>query len=486
MFTIGVEFLMGRAIISRWDNREEPEWPPHPDRVFMALAAAWGESGENDGQRAALEWLESLGPPMIDVSLQASYRTPYTSYVPVNDDESPMGKKGPHVAMGSMPIGRNRQPRHFPTAVPESPRFFLSWEGEIPESLRDSMDRLCSMATYFGHSSTPVRIWVDDRAPTPTLIPDNHRASHRLRVTTPQRLNYLKSRHAAGLRPQSSVWQGYAEPKPIREVPAFEGPFDPGLWILRQVGGRRFGLESCGLIANAIRGTLMSRHGDNAPEWISGHATDRSPSKQPRPAFLPLAFVGHEHADGHLLGIAIALPREFEQQEKFYRLLTKHDEREFDGVSAPFFGLTVKNPQLEDREIGTLELELDERIESRRPQTLRSQVWTGDSATWRTVSPIILPQFPRRGLTADEIVAQACLDSGYPEPERVRTSFAPLIPGVPHSRAFHVKPRQGRPPRPLIHAEIAFAVPVQGPVVIGAGRYAGYGMCRPLTEEASS
>jgi CRISPR-associated protein Csb2 len=40
MFALGAELLMGRAIITRWDNREEPEWPPHPDRVFMALVAA--------------------------------------------------------------------------------------------------------------------------------------------------------------------------------------------------------------------------------------------------------------------------------------------------------------------------------------------------------------------------------------------------------------------------------------------------------------
>ena len=66
-----------------------------------------------------------------------------------------------------------------------------------------------------------------------------------------------------------------------------------------------------------------------------------------------------------------------------------------------------------------------------------------------------------------------------PSPVAVRVSFAPLMRGVPHSRAFHVKPRQGRPPRPLTHAEIEFPVPVRGPVLIGAGRYSGYGACRP-------
>ena len=110
MFALGIELLMRRAIISRWDNREETEWPPHPDRIFMAFVAAWGEAGEDLDQLAALEWLERLGPPMLEVPPKLSERSSFTTYVPVNDDSSPVGKKGPFGAMGRMPIGRNRQP----------------------------------------------------------------------------------------------------------------------------------------------------------------------------------------------------------------------------------------------------------------------------------------------------------------------------------------------------------------------------------------
>ena len=65
MFALGVELLMHRAVVMRWGSREEPEWPPHPDRAFMALVAAWGESGEDPSERAALEWLESQPSPAI-------------------------------------------------------------------------------------------------------------------------------------------------------------------------------------------------------------------------------------------------------------------------------------------------------------------------------------------------------------------------------------------------------------------------------------
>jgi CRISPR-associated protein Csb2 len=92
MFAIGVELLMGRAIVTRWGSRQEPEWPPHPDRVFMALVAAWGECGEAPDEKAALHWLESLSSPSLRVSTEAVARTSCTSYVPVNDDSSPITK----------------------------------------------------------------------------------------------------------------------------------------------------------------------------------------------------------------------------------------------------------------------------------------------------------------------------------------------------------------------------------------------------------
>ena len=476
MFALGIELLMRRAIITRIDNREEPEWPPHPDRVFMSLVAAWGECGEDADQRAALVWLEQLIAPALAVPLNVSERASFTSYVPVNDDSSPMGK-GPYGAMGSMPFGRNRQPRRFPAVVPESPIFFLKWEADLPANLWAAMEQVCSSVTYLGHSATPVRVWIAEETPDSTLVPNAGRATEHLRMFGPGRLEYLRNRFSAGIRPQPALWQGYAPPGIEPEIPYFPGPYDPGLLVLRQVGGRRFGLESCGIVADAIRKELMRRHGPTAPEWLSGHTADGSPSRLPRAAYIPFGFVEHEHADGHLLGIAVAMPRDFTFADMFVELLTKHSDSEHEGL--PYLAIKVTNPHLENREVGELQLEMDDRPERSRQQSLQVGKWIGPSKIWRTIAPVMLPQFPRRGLTSEDVVAQACLDAGYPEPETVRVSFAPLSVGVPHSRAFHIKPRQGRPPRPLIHAEIEFPVPVLGPVLIGAGRYAGYGACRP-------
>jgi len=487
MFALGIEMLMRRALITQWDNREEPEWPPHPDRVFMAFVAAWGEAGEDSDQRAALEWLEELGPPAIAAPLETSSRTSFTSYVPVNDDSSPMGKKGPYGPLGSVPIGRNRQPRHFPVIVPDSPTLYLRWEDvDASASLRPALEHLCGLVTYLGHSASPVRAWVEDNPPQPNLVPADNRAIVHLRIFGPGRTAYLKNRFEAGLRPHPSQWQGYAPPGPEEDT-VQESPFDPALFIFQQmVGGRRFGLESCGIVAQAIRRELARRHGPNAPEWIIGHARDGTTSNHPRPAYLPLGFVGHEHADGHLLGVALVIPRDFEHTELLFELLGQHDGNNPHGTEpgVPYLSLGVKNPQLEDREVGHLYLELDERPERQRPLTLRSFSWTRPALVWRTVTPLILRQFPSLGLTAEELVAQECVNSAYPKPLAVRVSLAPLILGVPHSRAFEMKARRGRPSRPLTHAEIEFPVPVRGPVMIGPGHHAGYGACRPEETES--
>ena len=482
MFALGVELLMRRTIITRWGSREEPEWPPHPDRVFMALVAAWGESGEDPDQRAALEWLEQQQPPAMSVSLAKSVREPFTTYVPVNDDASPIGKKGPFGPMGSLPIGRNRQPRHFPAAVPESAEFFLCWETDLPTKLRASLDAICGRVTYFGHSATPVRVWVENCPPEPNLIANDERGTYRLRAFGPGRVAYLKSRFDAGIRPEPSAWQGYLAKKPddLRR-PVHDGPFDPDLFVLRQVGGRKVGLDSSGIIAGVLRDTLMERFGANAPEWISGHDADGAPSQRIRLAYLPLGFVGHEHADGRLLGIALTVPRDFADADELFFLLTRHREPEHEGV--PYLGLGVKNSHRGRREIGNLELELDQRPESMRQATLRLPTWIGPACKWKTVTPIVLPQFPRRGIEPEDVIAKACAQAGYPEPIAVRASFAPLLAGVPHSRSFPAVAHDGCPPRPWTHAEIEFPAPLCGPVLIGAGRYRGYGACYPVQGE---
>jgi len=53
--------------------------------------------------------------------------------------------------------------------------------------------------------------------------------------------------------------------------------------------------------------------------------------------------------------------------------------------------------------------------------------------------------------------------------------------GVPPVRAFQTR-RVGIPPRLASHALLVFPEPVRGPVLLGAGRYFGLGLFRPLPD----
>ncbi|HQR08945.1 MAG TPA: type I-U CRISPR-associated protein Csb2 [Gemmatales bacterium] len=477
MFSLRVELLLPRAIMTRPEDRESAEWPPHPDRVFMALAAAWGESGEESAGKAALEWLEGLPAPKLAIALEYAERTSFTTYVPVNDDSSPIGKKGPFGQLGTVPLGRNRQPRSFPAAVPYSPVFHLLWDADAPAPVQAGITELCRYITYLGHSASPIRMDVSSDAVPPTLIPAERGMP--LRVFGRGRLAELKQRYGAGLRPTPSRWQKYASPVVNDNAGVIAGPFDPALFVFRVAGGRRWGLESCGLLAKTVRDTLMSRHVANPPEWLSGHAPN-GVSKLDRPAYLPLAFAGDAHADGHVLGMAIAIPAQFEHTEKLFELLCMHGVAELD-EQTPFLALQVTHPQFGN--VGHCTLEFDDRPDRLRSHlNLRTATWTRPAHRWVTVTPIVLPQFPRRQLRPEDVVRSAIVEAGYPEPASVRVSAAPMLSGVPHARAFHVKHREKRPPRPLIHAEIEFDQPVRGPVIVGSGRYLSFGFCRPQGE----
>ena len=84
-FGIEVNFLTGRYVATFHNDRRQPEWPPHPARLFSALVATWADADEPDrSEREALEWLEAQGHPAIAASC-AVPRKVVSHFVPVND-----------------------------------------------------------------------------------------------------------------------------------------------------------------------------------------------------------------------------------------------------------------------------------------------------------------------------------------------------------------------------------------------------------------
>lgn len=503
MIAIGLRFLAGRIVATHPADRERAEWPPHPDRVFMALVAAWGTSDRLPKEADALRWLESLGAPELvasheadDETSEVTRREVVTSYVPVNDTElsSRSSKKPPSDAqitagLGLLPEKRLRQARHFPAVTPKSDCVLLRWPAAEANGHIISLDRLCRKVTYLGHSSSPVQCWLvtDPATVQPaTLVPVPNRAGTlRLRVPATGRFDDLEARFAAGLRPNSSGWAAYAPPRPpMPKTPRVETCFDPRLFVLRQTDGPCYGLASTLLLTRVLRDTVMSRytaiHKTPTPEWISGHASGGKRSETDHLGFVPLPHIGREHADGHLLGLALAVPRNVPDEE----------------VSRAFRGVLVSGDESAEPvelrlvlgKAGALTLELDDR--PNRPVALQSEIWTADTGParrWATVTPIAFDRHPKGKdpwVEIENAVRAAAIRVGVGDVlESVTLSPVSLFVGAPTNRGFPNLQRKSGGNVHHTHAVLTFRDPVVGPLLLGAGRYRGYGFCRPLRSE---
>jgi len=519
MLTLAIRYLNGWAMAAADGARKEKaEWPPHPDRVFMALAAAWFETGEDPLEGEALRWLEALPPPAI-AATDATTRTGVTSYVPVNDAR--MGRKAPSnddlgklkdAGLAVLPEYRGRQPRGFPVAIPHDPVIHIIWQNADPEPHREALERLTAKITHIGHSASLVQAWLADEQIMPTLVPTEGVAPHRLRISSPGRLDALARAcnrdevlaHAAltaqldelkgkekkqmkdriveqfgnrppvSLRPLPGRWQGYRAPQaPVSAVAG--SVFDPQLIVL-SIRGRRLSLPATLKLTEALRGTLMSRCAEQPPpEWLSGHREDGTPSSDPHLGLMPLPFVATEHADGRIMGLALALPRDVNPREAA-RCLEPF-------LRAPDTGLPSSHRLFDGR---WLECNIEVETRERPPVSLSLRTWTRPSRTWTTVTPVVLDRHfsgKDKWKQATESVKVACERIGLPRPREVLLHPVSLAEGVPHAREFPNLIRKadgGR--RYHSHAVILFDEPVTGPLLIGAGRFRGYGLCLPMDE----
>jgi CRISPR-associated protein Csb2 len=503
MIAIGIRYLCGWSMATEHHDYERPEWPPHPDRVFMALVAAhkttaWDPSVAAS-EREALAWLEQQGLPGIQAS-PAVARTVTKSYVPVNDTGLPSasgeeaigdeykdwaGKK-----LGLLPAHRNRKGRVFPVCVPESDTVHLIWPDADPSpSIRDALSSLCRKVTNVGHSASLVQAYLEDQPLRPTHMPDRRNGTVHLRVTGAGRLAELEARYLAGLDARDP--RGNRRPRVLRPSPAPTEPyricreeggwercpeaetgvFSPHLVVFRLEGERPVPITGTLRVVEAFRGLLMSKVA-SLPEWLSGHKPGGEPSQSPHAAILPLANVGFPHSDGRIFGLGLALPRAI-GFEALGDVLGSFVLDEFKRAQRHRLVLGRQ---------GAWDVAVD--MSDVSPVTLRPETWTHAARKWGTVTPIVLDRHPKRNDDENEFMEATIADSveriGLPRPLVVVTMCVSPHPGVSHQGEFPALKRKGGSARRHTHAVLVFDRPVAGPLLVGAGRYRGYGLLRQL------
>jgi CRISPR-associated protein Csb2 len=533
-FALAMEYLTGYAVATDPANREKPEWPPHPARVFMALAAAHFETDDSpenkQAERAALEWLAALDPPALALPEQAmpAYASPresLTVYVPVNDA----------TGIETLPAKRPRQPRMFTRVfVGNDPiRFIWSTEGDSPENL-DALELLCRKVTRIGHSSSLVWVRLERNftAASITHEPREDSLENRLRITSGGALDRLKQAYnadniqtyqefegrisaakskkdtkatqqeiserfpmgrPASQRPLFSISRGYGALRPAHSDVA-SSPFDPNLLVLKEADDspHSFGLESTLLITQALRGLIQKKCGTKpVPDWVSGHDGPDGPKLadgRGHIALIPLPFVQEwrpnerQYADGHIMGVAIVIPHEVPARERakvFAKML--FDEK-------------TNEPNLLPLKLGRAgEFHVQRETSFSPKRNLQPMTWTRASRRWASATPVVLDRIPKtdrldRQAWNEEvagIICSSCTNQKLPEPISVRIEKNPLFVGSLRARPGQGGFPQFRPGTFQVHVAIDFDVEVQGPILLGAGRFFGYGLCRPMHGEAS-
>jgi len=414
MVIIRVDFLRGAYVAADPTTPTATEWPPAPARVFAALVAGACAIGADPEPLTALE-----SAPEIRFG-KASAAPGTINYVPAAYIKS----------------GRPNREIRRPQMVSIDAPVFYAWNADID---RHWLNPVLNAVTYLGRAESPVRLALVEELPEmPHHLAPDPLGGELLRVPQAGWLSTLQALYGSRAR-AVAPYLGYLDPRE---------QFAPSPW------GELFALRvspaelrDAVRLGEALRAATMSHAPERMSPVLHGHAP------VPHAAWLTLPNIGHDHADGRVLGLGMLLPREVSEADRT------------EAVSA--LAQVARTGEAGD-------------VRVRRPAEhehvpggLTYRGWGRRSKSWTTATPIVLERHPRRGQSIASLIADTCERWGYPRPAAVEVSQYSRLRGVPPARAF--RPRKGGR---WTHATLHWDQPVAGPVLLGRDQHFGLGLCQ--------
>lgn len=483
---------------------EESDWPPAPSRAFQALVnaslgASLAERADDLASiRGALLWLEQLVPPQVEFpGLSNSKDKESGRSSPVNFQVAlPLNNKGKKGLLShGFQLAPLRRISVFDGGMGD--RVFqihytwvLDQHDSIPlETLREMAARI----SYFGRAEDRAAASFEcmDELPSPqngsvVWIPGN--SGTRLATPRPYSLQELETRFHLKLPPRvrrpntSSCFSS----QPYRHVDIIEFPQPVKVCVVEVVNTDDDVMAFDCLYADKYRAQVRNaicslfekiRWTDKALacELITGHAAG-TPSRQPHLAIVPLPSIRRDGvADGQIRRFALLGYSSFENQPPALEI--------YDTLF---------------RSIGELPMKQDGQptgcLLRRRPSVNDDKVWAtyhSISATWTTVLPVILRskfdvpasldgnmRRQRMSLEVTKLIHRALRLQGIPSEviaaTAIQVTHSPMIAKTHRAEAYRHEGSAFR-----THVRLSFPCEVQGPVIIGDGRYSGAGLCFP-------
>jgi CRISPR-associated protein Csb2 len=466
---IKVTFLAGT-----YHARRE-EWPPAPTRLYQALVAAshYGAHGRmHETERdAAFRWLEVQPPPVIVAGPSAYGCTNVASYVPDNDNR--IGE--PHKCTGAKSLATH--------VVAPNSSVLYRWRVNADDAKHaDVIAAMASLVTQLGRTVDSVfvhgQILTDVPVERIAIGDDREVFFPRLIVgsawSAPS-AGYLHHCQQRYPRSVSAMPPDYTVTRQVdyRTSRAVEAPPIAVVEMLRPRSDRWLAFDprnlryAAGLVRHAMirwttemRGVREYFDDDRISRLVCGHRDAQSPECATGGHFavVPLpSLASHGKADGWIRRVAIVGHgiHATEDKELFAELVR---------------GLHCRDLIDRDCVIGELRC-LDKSQEARA-----LSFFSGSGKRWRSVTPIVLTSYTRHGRSREKCLLRALQQQGIAatDIESVATYSGPLVPKTLAAREYRVQGYLSETER--VHAEIIFRRTALSALVIGRGRFTGFGL----------
>lgn len=477
----------------------DPEWPPSPLRMFQALLAAsatrWRENHFRDYARPALQWLETIQPSIVTPQVPAE-SFGYRMYVPNNSGDlmtAAWARGDTETSMAKFRVEKDVRPTHLRGGDTVHYLFPLA-DGVCPH-----LEVLASAARSITHLG-----WgVDMVAGNATVISDDaaanlpglrwqpvaSAAAKGYRVPMKGTLDGLIKKHEAFLNRLGTNGFNPVPPLSAFRVVGYRSETDPPprsfeAFSILKPDAEGFQAYNPVRRTHIVAGMVRHATADaaRASGWkserinifVHGHTADgsqkgRSENGMPRLFYVPLPTIGTKGGG------------QFDVVDSIRRVLIF-------GSGNAASEMTWVRRALSGQEL------IDEA--SHKPVALLSLLpksdhhvrkYTDSKSGWDTVSPVILPGHDDCDSNKTEkLLRQAIRQAGFSETlakyaslEWRKVGFRPVDLAQRYVTPAHLMKY------PRYHVRIEWrdstgrAVNVRGPIVIGGGRFCGFGLFAP-------
>lgn len=478
-----------------------PEWPPAPGRLFQALVAGAARAGRlPDAIQAALTWLERQPPPLVGAPARTLGQR-VGLFVPNNDADA---LADPH-DVSEIRTKKVVHPSLYPADMP----FLYVWSGPLEADHAQAVASAAASLYQLGRGVDAA--WaVGELVEADEL--DTRLAAYRGVLHRPQlggrgdvtlacpamgSLASLIARHGAtkitfaeGRREQASFTN---PPKPYFLQVGYGRATDRALFHLQAVDTSQawpWKLERASKLVELARDEAAARLRSALPAADAdiervlvgrkGDGRDAGPIEQ-RVRIIPLPSIGATHADHAIRRLLVDVPRGGPVSAA--------------DLTWAFSGLGPVHP--ETGEVGPFVLVRDD-------ADAFLDHYTGPSHLWRSVTPVALPETAARRRIdparqrddaknaterrAEEDRAVGALHHALRHAGvratavRVHVQREPFDGHGRRAEAFAADTRFAK--ERLWHMELEFDRPLEGPLVLGDGRFLGLGVLAPTRPAA--